>query len=324
MGIKQRIVWVDYLRAVGLLLVILPHVFGINNYALEMIFACNVPIMVLVSGYVSYQSADCSIKQYYSKRVKSLVVPAYIFFGLYFGIVALVTCTVGFPYSPSDILKTFLFMDGIGYTWVISIFIAIALITPLMGVIVRRVPVSMVVIPVLYVASGLAILFFGLDHIVIKLFMYATGYAVISFIGYAMNANKKHGVFYLILMACAYLASVGITIRIGNNPFAMSTYKYPPTLLYISYGTGIAILLMLVFRKMEEYLRRCPLTGVCVYISKNSFQLYLWHILGLYLTADIANSYLRALLVFAVSMIGTAAYQYLQKGIVWTTGKARK
>ena len=121
--------------------------------------------------------------------------------------------------------------------------------------------------------------------------------------------------FYLIFMICFFVISAIVVIKNGNNPFAMSENKYPPTLLYVSYGTSISLGLMLLLSKMEPFLKGLLITKSITFLSKNSFQLYLWHILGLFLTTNITNKFIKIILVFVVSFIGTILYESIKKMI---------
>ncbi len=129
---KHRICFVDYLRCIGLILVIAAHVFGTSTPFLQLLFGCNVSIMVIVSGYCSVKASECPIIDYYKKRIKQMVIHPWVFFCVYFFLVFII-CRKNYPYTITQIIKTFLFMDGIGYTWIIAVFILIALVTPIIS-----------------------------------------------------------------------------------------------------------------------------------------------------------------------------------------------
>ena len=137
---QKRIVWVDYMRCLGLLLVIGAHVFGTSTPGLQLLFGCNVAIMIIVSGYCSVRSSECSVIKYYKKRGFQMIVHPWIFFIIYFILVALLSIGKEFPYTTNQIIKTFLFLDGIGYTWIIAVFIITEFVTPVIRLLFEKIP----------------------------------------------------------------------------------------------------------------------------------------------------------------------------------------
>lgn len=81
---NECVVWIDYLRCIGLLLIIASHVFGVVNSIEDLLFGCNVAIMIFVSGYCSTSISKMSIIDYYRKRGKRLIIDSWKFFIIYF------------------------------------------------------------------------------------------------------------------------------------------------------------------------------------------------------------------------------------------------
>ena len=135
--LKDRIIFIDYLKIIGLFCIILAHVCT-NQYILQ-IRNFDVPLMVVISGFLAIDSYkrsienDQSIFNYYWKRISRLLIPTWMFLSLYFLLVfLLVFITKGnYPYSFSTILRSFLLLDGIGYVWIIRVYLICALLTPL-------------------------------------------------------------------------------------------------------------------------------------------------------------------------------------------------
>lgn len=112
---------IDILRFIGLFLIILAHtnvpsiIFQLRNF--------DVPMMVLISGIVfslSYRATQ-NYPEYLWKRVKRLVLPVWIFLSLFFVFL--------FVFKNNDprlnietVLNSYLFINGIGYVWIIRVF----------------------------------------------------------------------------------------------------------------------------------------------------------------------------------------------------------
>ena len=121
---------IDLLRFIGLSLVILAHVFP--PPILFNIRCFDVPLMVFVSGMTCYgRSADFSFN-YLMRRFTRLVLPVWIFLTLYFTmILGLEVIDIDSGLTLKHVVGSYLLWEGIGYVWIIRVFLLMALITPL-------------------------------------------------------------------------------------------------------------------------------------------------------------------------------------------------
>ena len=78
-------------------------------------------------SYKKYKEKNKSILKYYWKRFVRLVIPTWIFLTIYFCI----SCLLNHFYTLKVILGSYLLLDGIGYVWVIRVYLICALLTPL-------------------------------------------------------------------------------------------------------------------------------------------------------------------------------------------------
>ena len=118
---KQRYIYIDYLKIIGLFLAILAHVSP--PLFINQLRSCDVPLLVIVSGYL----ASCTysgggnqrgIKEYLWKRFKRLAIPAWIFCCIFLPI------RIVFYNVPTfdELIKEFTFQrdsDMLGFMWVI-------------------------------------------------------------------------------------------------------------------------------------------------------------------------------------------------------------
>ena len=80
---RKRYIYIDYLKVLGLLLVILAHVNCPSP--LMQVRSFDVPLLVFVSGFLASKSySGHNAKGYYWKRIKRLVFPAWIFLTFFF------------------------------------------------------------------------------------------------------------------------------------------------------------------------------------------------------------------------------------------------
>ena len=131
----KKLIYIDYLKLIGLLFIILAHV--CNNPYIMQLRNFDVPLMVIISGFLacgSYKRSmekDKSILKYYWKRITRLLIPTWLFLTFYFILMKMVYINEVYPYDFSKILRSYLLIDGIGYVWVIRVYLMCSFITPL-------------------------------------------------------------------------------------------------------------------------------------------------------------------------------------------------
>ena len=99
----------------------------------------DVPLMVIISGFLAFDSYKRSMKgsssifNYYWKRISRLLIPTWIFLISYFTLVFLFSLITkgNYPYSFSAVLRSFLLLDGIGYVWIIRVYLICSFLTPI-------------------------------------------------------------------------------------------------------------------------------------------------------------------------------------------------
>lgn len=69
---KDRIQWIDYARAIGMFLIVIGHTYQQAGFLQNLIFAVNVPIFFILSGYLTKPQ---SIKRIIKKDVYTLLIP---------------------------------------------------------------------------------------------------------------------------------------------------------------------------------------------------------------------------------------------------------
>ena len=148
----MRDVRIDLLRALGLAMVILAHVsppatiMQIRNF--------DVPMMVLISGMsfaLSYKQEN--YLDYFWKRIKRLVFPIWIFLSIYFSAISLFDSPLE-NLTWKTIVGSYLLVDGIGYVWIIKVFLLVALVSPLIYRFHQKIPNSNHYFGIILIAFG--------------------------------------------------------------------------------------------------------------------------------------------------------------------------
>lgn len=137
----QRTIHLDVLKFIGLSLIILAHV-NCGSSLVMQLRSFDVPLMVFVSGILAVQSykKEHSGAAYIVKRVKRLLVPTYVFLTCYFFVFKAVSLVLREDfYSFATIRDSYLLLGGIGYVWIIRIYLLCALATPLLVLLFDRI-----------------------------------------------------------------------------------------------------------------------------------------------------------------------------------------
>ena len=86
---KKRIEYIDVLRGIGIIYMVMGHIFGNKGFDYY-IHAFHMPLFFFVSGLFFKQSKDMKFKDFFNKVTKQLLVP-YLLFGLFYVAFACVT-----------------------------------------------------------------------------------------------------------------------------------------------------------------------------------------------------------------------------------------
>lgn len=273
----QRNVSVDYMRTIGTLLVMLAHVTPPAFIANLRCF--DVVALVFISGMC------ISVKKYGSyliKRFKRLVLPTWITMTVLFILTALVCYVLHKSqiYSALKIVKAYLFLKGsIGYIWIVRIYLMIAVCSPLIikvsSLIKNDYAFTALTVGLLLICNFITAIN---DSEIIYYFSEAVMYSTVASWGYRYKKSRNN-CWVLMLSVSLVLFAVSL-IKYGFIP---NDFKYPPQLPYISYGIFVTLLLLVLCEKtkLRDYLKNIKISRCFVWLSKESFNIYLIHIIVL-------------------------------------------
>ena len=315
----------DILRVIGLLAIILAHtnvpgwLFQLRNF--------DVPLMMLVSGAV-YGLSSATSKPYLSYiwgRIIRLLLPTWVFLSLFF----IFSWISGKQFTPNTILQSFALLDGIGYVWIIRVFILVACITPLFVYFYQSISLKrwylLVLVGIFFLYTLLRYVYLvtyvlhttQLTKIIFEnVVFYLLAYGTVAGLGvYVLSASKKAILLHFGFFSILFISLVFLYSNHGFIPTQMD--KYPPGIYYLSYALGVSLLLYFfsytkVFRFLEN--------GFVRFVAESSLWIYLWQIFFLYQWGT-RKTYLPAtfqnfLVEYCIIVVLSVAVTYFQKKIV--------
>ena len=319
-GAKKFLPYIDYLKALGLLLIILAH--SCDNQIIMQLRIFDVPLMVVISGLLAYDSYKRSLDRggtlldYYKKRITRLLIPAWIFLTFYFLFLWVENLGGAFPYTPERVMRSYLLLDGIGYVWIIRVYLLCALITPLAVFLKEKLKKNYLIyilLLVLYVGYEIAVCF-GLNELNMFfefILAYLIPYGVIYALG--MLCAKSKNKYYSFILSGIFLVIFSIVfILLYNNSgqiVPLRTAKYPPTIYFISYSLFMSFLLIGISKRLKLKSNR-----LVQFISRSSLWIYLWHILMIHIVECLNMSIWPPRYILIV--IGACIITYAQNKVV--------
>lgn len=323
--LSTRNIKLDVLRFIGLLSIILAHsnpptvLFQLRNF--------DVPLMVIVSGAafgISSVKNKLSYRNYLHKRVIRLLFPTWLFLSFFFILTWALSLISGhcYPFSKETILLSYTLISGIGYVWIIRVFLLVASIAPFVINISNRIKDDLeyfMILIIFYIIYEVIYIKYTSTNYIIDIFMQNVLYYIIPYgclfgIGLRLPSLSRKSIVNIILINFA-LFFILLLINYGLDlPILTQEYKYPPRIYYISYSILISFFLYILLD--EKVLKVCN-NKVIFFISSFSMWIYLWHILFIYfwkwsvnLRPDWTNSYI---ITFLVIIFLSSSTTYIQR-----------
>jgi len=278
---------IDSMRFIGLAMIILAHVdpppilFQLRNF--------DVPLMVLVAGVSFNASYDPSTHywRYLWRRVRRLVFPAWIFLSCY---LSLFLCLGPGPHALTikTVVTSYTFLSGIGYVWIVRVFLLVAIVAPLVYGLSRRTRSNyryvliLAIVLVLYdLARHLSLPLITNDagETVSLLTHYLVPYSVVFAIGVRMRLLTRRQVLGMAGICLGLFACFALGLYLVHGSIrSPQSFKYPPSLYYLSYGLFAASILHLCSGAITRCIALVKGAGFVSFVARNSMWVYLWHI----------------------------------------------
>jgi peptidoglycan/LPS O-acetylase OafA/YrhL len=310
---------IDLLRFIGLSMIILAHVyppaivFQIRNF--------DVPLMIIVAGMsFSLVFRGEAYGSYIWRRVKRLLFPVWIFLTVYY----LAVWSLGLPWELLDfgaVVSSYLLFDGIGFVWIIRVFLIIALLAPYIHTINKAVSNDAVyILALIAFFSAYELLRYivcpdliekpetDLNAIFLSIFPYTGLFAL----GLRLkNISRLHTFQILFLSFAAFMFLAFSHYFATGNFVPTQAYKYPPSMYYLSYAIFMSVLLWCVSGPLWNMVANRRITrNLASFIAQHTIWIYLWHIPLLYIFD--MNYGLKFILVFSIAI----AIVYMQRSLI--------
>lgn len=278
---------IDILRFIGLSMIIFAHVgppklfFQLRNF--------DVPLMVLVSGMsfsLNYNNKSLYFR-YIWKRIKRLAFPVWIFITAYF-VAQFIVLPDSSELNLNTILCSYALLGGIGYVWIIRVFLLVALISPLLYKINESIKNNVIFFTMLiflytvYEAFRYVALPYangGIGKFIGSILFYISAYGFIFAMGIRlMQMEKKQVVNLMALNLFIFILSFIIMYLHYGKMVATQFYKYPPSIYYFSYALFVSIFLWQYIEFIDKVLLYLKIKRFSLFIANNTIWIYLWHI----------------------------------------------
>ena len=245
---SNRDFYIDFLRFLGLSLIILVHV-NCPDW-LKQLRCFDVPLMVFVSGLSCTFNVNSNIGQWLWKRTKRLVIPTYIFFSAYMLLLFVMDqFTENSLITHDKVIGTYLMLNNpsVGYIYIIRVFLLVMLCTPLYLSLIgkaqshtgNRTLAIYIITLILFVSLELLVSFIDIpEEGLVGIFynqyiIYAIAYLIPFLEGLSLKRlDEKHVKLASLLAIVALIISAIVYYEQNGLPFAITPiYKYPPPCL---------------------------------------------------------------------------------------------
>ena len=315
--INGRNLTYDLLKVIGIFCIILAHTIPKQQVFLYQLRSFDVPLMVIVSGALFWKTSknkEYKLFDYLKKRCFRLLLPTWMFLILFFIGSYFIAFFRGVSYSFTlkQIFYSFaLLIGGIGYVWIIRVFLLIAIIAPFLLNLHRKlnnIALFLAIIVIIYIsyeffipiflqsqASAVANTprsFFGiiLNNILISQFiLLLIPYGCLFALGMVIEQIKNRSILIVSLFFGVIFFLLAYHYYAQSESFVLAqAYKYPPRLYYVSYGIFSSLLLYLsaklIFANIaiRNILLTFKFDQILIFLSDSSLWIYLWHIFVLY------------------------------------------
>ena len=312
---KNRDSYIDFLRALGLLLLIGVHVTAPDWY--KPLRSFDVPLMVFVSAICYRPIRNGGYLEYCIKRFKRIYIPVAVFLTIFFiGIYGMFLTTGHSLFSGDQIIGSYLLLNrpSIGYVWIMRVFLMMALLIPFLHRVIDKcnIWVALLIVYGSFIVQEFLVLWVTQmtdsigKSILDELLLYCVGFTGITIMGLKIRQFTSKS-----LLAANIIGAVCILVFLGWNDWTFNPqeYKYPPQSLYLLYGLFGCTFLWQTNNIISPYVDY----KIFGYLSTNSMWIYLWHIIPVQVLARLncpANTWLlRYLIVMGCSIIFFTCYR---------------
>ncbi|TKI05754.1 acyltransferase family protein [Martelella alba] len=283
----RRDLKVDCLRTLGLLSIMLAHVSP--PATLFQLRTFDVPMMIFLSGmsYAIAKKSTVSYGQYLWSRFQRLVIPVWIFLTIFLYSIKLFNITIfEFPIDKQKIIESYFLYNGIGYVWIMGIFLLIAIFSPLYKSLAERSSNNMLGLSALSCIVIISLIIDPLQSysfgywitLVYNLSISILSYGIMFIFGYQYSSLVKREKFFILATSLLLIFFIeSVSYHFEKTIITPQSTKYPPHSVYIFYSIFIIIIMNEGLAKLMP-LNNKKVTMLVTFVSSNTVWIYLLHI----------------------------------------------
>lgn len=266
---------IDFLRFIGISLIIIAHCHPPGDFFQIRTF--DVPLMLFVSGLAYSGRKIGNLGAFYLGRALRLLIPVYLFLAMYLPVYAWVR---GDSLKPDKIYLTLTLASGIGYVWIIRVFLLVMLITPLCLLITKTAKSwrRYLILACLIAVSIIYNFWIAPWKTGGVWSAYIVPYIVAYGILFAFGNLTYRSPLLFRAICVAFFGGIAVYYAFENGFFPQK-FKYPPRGLFLAYGIACSIL---IYSLVQLFVSHCKIPRfidiVVSYISSRTIWIYLWHI----------------------------------------------
>jgi len=304
---KKRIFFIDFLRGLGIFIVIWIHTTSYFKYMSNSVFQMwnylhfVVPLIIVVSGaslVLAYGKKinDLASSLYWiGKRTMRLLVPYYFFLIIWFILQSLMgTDGYSWPDIFIRINRSLIILDNLGGAALIRLIFGVSLFFPIFVIFHKKQKMWWL----LLITSSIFIILRMTNVYIIEipysllawLVPFSAGMLLADIMGRydKYKAVLKKNLWWLAVITSISFVILGI-VKVGTlSDIALISHKYPPDILYFLYGTAGVLWVVLLALLTEKAMKGCKWWNKAVsYFSKNSFEVFLYHYLSMQLISSL-------------------------------------
>lgn len=182
-------------------------------------------------------------------------------------------------------ITSYALISGIGYVWVIRVFLIVSLLAPILGVFNTRIRSNLIFIMALMFIqvifdvsfSSLKNLNPSIFHLLSITILDVLPFSLVFLFGMRMSTFNHREQSRLTFLFCLIFIGYARFFYTTEHVFVSTQdYKNPPASYYLSYALFVSMLLCLFKEQVIKIFQL--ISGVVHHLSMNSIWTYLWHI----------------------------------------------
>lgn len=245
--------------------------------------------MVIVSAlsFTASQQSGKSYLPYLWDRIKRLAFPVWIFLTFYFFTLLFLEPNHA-DLDPTTIQDSYLLQSGIGFVWIIRVFLLVAITAPITYKVYNKVKNKYFYFGLLffmYLLQELALLGANYSSVDIEkdiwasILLYIIPFTMVFAYGLHMPhmSTSDHKLAFLFGLF-VFLALFAILFVTRSEIVPTQDFKYPPQAYYLAFSLIGMEFLWLIMSSIIKLISKIRIMSCINFIGQNSLWIYLWHI----------------------------------------------